>query len=221
MAGASHGKFGNDRLTLYTDRYNHCCMSDGGPSNTDNRNHILERALDLFARRGYDAVGVQEIAVAAQVTKPTLYHYFESKHGLLTAIVAVHGSPLRSAVRQAALYQQDLVMNLERVAFALVEQAKAQPVFYRLLLALYFAPPECEARAVAMDLLLDLQQCLEELFSAAVPQHGNMRGRQGAYAATYLGMLNTWIGIYLNDLSALDPPAIRAALKQYQHGIFS
>lgn len=187
----------------------------------DNRSTILERALDLFARRGYDAVGVQEIASVAGVTKPTLYHYFESKQGLLSAIVALHGEPLRAAVHLAAIYQKDLVMNLEQVAFALVDQARAQPVFYRLLLALYFSPPECEARSVAMSLLLDLQLCLEQLFAAAVPQHGNMRGRQAALAATYLGMLNTWIGIYLDDLSVFDRPAIRSALKQYQHGIFS
>ena len=32
-----------------------------------------------FMPRGYDAVGVQEIAQKAGITKPTLYYYFGSK----------------------------------------------------------------------------------------------------------------------------------------------
>ncbi len=32
---------------------------------------------------GYDAMGIQRIVEAARITKPTLYHYFGSKQGLL------------------------------------------------------------------------------------------------------------------------------------------
>ena len=48
----------------------------------ENREKILESALDLFFTKGYDAVGVEEIAERAGITKPTLYHYFGSKYGL-------------------------------------------------------------------------------------------------------------------------------------------
>lgn len=44
----------------------------------DNREKILNCALELFHARGYDAVGVQEIAEMAGVTKPTLYYYLET-----------------------------------------------------------------------------------------------------------------------------------------------
>lgn len=37
----------------------------------DNKEKILQCALELFYARGYDAVGVQEIAETAGVTKPT------------------------------------------------------------------------------------------------------------------------------------------------------
>lgn len=187
----------------------------------DNRRVLMERGLELFARRGYDAVGVQEIAEAAGVTKPTLYHYFESKQGLLRAIVAERGDGLLAAVRRAAAYRRDLLANLEAVACALTDAARAKPDFFRLLLASYFAPPESEARSVALELLTGLQAALEELFAAAVPEHGNMRGKQRQLAATYLGTVNTWIGFYLDDPAALDRPTVRAALKQFQHGIFS
>ena len=53
----------------------------------DNREQILETALDLFYTRGYDAVGVQEIAEKSGVTNPTLYYYFKSKYGLLEQLL--------------------------------------------------------------------------------------------------------------------------------------
>ena len=40
-----------------------------------NREKIVECALDLFCRKGYESVDVQEICTAAGVTKPTLYYY--------------------------------------------------------------------------------------------------------------------------------------------------
>ena len=49
----------------------------------DNRELLLNTALELFHAKGYDAVGVQEIVDRAGVTKPTLYYYFGSKLGLL------------------------------------------------------------------------------------------------------------------------------------------
>ena len=58
----------------------------------------MQKALQLFYEKGYDAIGVQEIADAAGVTKPTLYHYFGSKYGLLETVArvelcAVEGRP--------------------------------------------------------------------------------------------------------------------------------
>ena len=47
------------------------------------RETILAGALDLFADRGYSGVGVEELAASAGVTKPTLYHYFGNKQGVL------------------------------------------------------------------------------------------------------------------------------------------
>jgi len=53
----------------------------------DNRQRLIDCALYLFSQRGYDAVAVREIVEAAGVTKPTLYHYFNSKRGLLEAVL--------------------------------------------------------------------------------------------------------------------------------------
>ncbi len=46
----------------------------------DNKEVLLQVALDLFHAKGYDAVGIQEIVDKAGVTKPTLYYYGSLTH---------------------------------------------------------------------------------------------------------------------------------------------
>lgn len=50
-------------------------------------NHILDVAEALFVRDGYQAVSVEAIARAAQISKKTIYSQFENKAGLLSAVV--------------------------------------------------------------------------------------------------------------------------------------
>jgi AcrR family transcriptional regulator len=46
---------------------------------------IQEKALDLFDARGFDAVTIEEIADAAQVSPSSVYRYFGTKEGILVA----------------------------------------------------------------------------------------------------------------------------------------
>ncbi|HYY30714.1 MAG TPA: TetR/AcrR family transcriptional regulator, partial [Chthoniobacterales bacterium] len=63
---------------------------------------LLDTALDLFSRRGYEGTGVQEIVATAGVTKPTLYHYFGSKIGVLNALLDRDGKQLLAQLQEAA-----------------------------------------------------------------------------------------------------------------------
>src|SRR5690606_31082804 len=46
---------------------------------------IQERALDLFDERGFDAVTIEEVAAAAEVSPSSVYRYFGTKEGILVA----------------------------------------------------------------------------------------------------------------------------------------
>ncbi len=48
---------------------------------------ILAAAEELFSRRGFDAVSMNEIAEAAGVSKANIFHHFESKNALYLAVV--------------------------------------------------------------------------------------------------------------------------------------
>ena len=187
----------------------------------ENRAHLLDCALTLFAARGYDAVGVQEIVEAAGVTKPTLYYYFNSKRGLLNILLDEWFTPLTAAVRQAAEYQGDLVMSLRGVMLAFFNFAVENPAFYRLQLALYFASPESEPNQAVSQFSIEQYRLVEEMFVRASEQHGNLKGRHGTYAATFIGLINTYIGLFLNDHIVLNEPLVYKAVQQFMYGIFS
>ena len=66
----------------------------------DNKEKILECALNLFYQKGYDAVGVQEIVTAVGITKPTLYYYYKSKYGLLESLLSEKCNRMNEQLRE-------------------------------------------------------------------------------------------------------------------------
>jgi AcrR family transcriptional regulator len=187
----------------------------------DNRSLILEKALELFAARGYNGVGVQEIAEAAGITKPTLYHYFGSKQGLFSALLSAHQQPLLESIRGAAAYYGDLPQSLESLTRAYFLFATENPVFYRLQLALYFGPRSSEAWQMVVSGNEAQQQVVESLFLSAVQRYGNIRGRHRLIATTLIGTINTCIGLWLNGFVELDETLLTQILRQFQYGIYS
>ena len=190
--------------------------------NPDNRAAILRHALRLFAARGYDAVGVQEIAEAAGVTKPTLYHYFGSKEGLLETLLAENLAGLLAEVEAAAAYHGDLTGTLTALTAAYFEFAREHATFYHWQLALVFAPPESAPARLTRQFNEAQHALLRDLFERAAIDHGNMRGRARRYAVTLRGMIDTYIGLALNGYAHLDDATmLRDAVHQFQHGIYS
>ncbi len=187
----------------------------------DNRTRILACSLQLFADQGYDAVGVQEIVDTAGITKPTLYHYFGSKHGLLDALLSEHFERLNQRIREAALYTHNLPLTLRNLVTAYFGYAQEYPTFYRLQLALWFAPQKSEAHQLVFRWNFEQYQIVEQVFLAAALDHGNMKGRHRAYATTLVGMINTYIGMALNGHTQLNEALVSQALHQFQHGIYS
>jgi AcrR family transcriptional regulator len=59
-------------------------MSNGHPTA---KQRLFDAAVSLFARRGYSAVGVREIAAAAGANLSTISYYYGGKAGLLSAII--------------------------------------------------------------------------------------------------------------------------------------
>jgi TetR/AcrR family transcriptional regulator len=186
-----------------------------------NRATISKTALRLFAERGYEAVGIAELCEASGITKPTLYHYFGSKRGLLDAIIEEGGGTLLKRVKSASAYAHDVKLGLESLAFAFALTAREEPDFARLRLSLSFAPPGSEGGQAALALNVAIFDQVEAFFRDAAGDHGNMRGRSEPFAAAFIGTIDTYVGLFLAGRSGLGEEILRGAVKQFMHGIFS
>ncbi len=187
----------------------------------NNQNTLLTCALDLFSLRGYDAVSVQEVVEAAGVTKPTLYHYFSSKRGLLNALIKKEGNLLIKEVQTASNYQGDLVSTLENIIRVYFTFAQRFPIWYRMHLSMYFSPPASETNQAIRPYTNIQKEVIERIFIEAANDHGNIRGRHARYAAGFLGAINAMIGLFLNDELDLTEERVFQTAHQFMHGIFS
>ncbi|MBE5937816.1 MAG: TetR/AcrR family transcriptional regulator [Lachnospiraceae bacterium] len=57
--------------------------------NMTTKEKILHAALTLFSERGYDGVGVDELAMHAGVKGPAIYYHFKGKDAILEGIVTI------------------------------------------------------------------------------------------------------------------------------------
>jgi len=82
-------------------------MSAGtGPAYTrlnvdERRRQLLDAGAVLFAENAYEEISMRDIARAAGVSKPLLYHYFPSKIDLFKAAVAEKAAELQRVIEPA------------------------------------------------------------------------------------------------------------------------
>src|SRR5947209_810031 len=64
----------------------------------ERRQQLLDAGARLFAERAYEEISMRQLAEAAGVSKPLLYHYFPSKIDLFKAAVAEKATELQQLI---------------------------------------------------------------------------------------------------------------------------
>lgn len=85
--------------------------------NVDQPRAILDAAVALFAKQGYQATTMSQIASAAGYSQSSLYYWYKSKEEMLDVIVENAGSSLHVAARIAQL-PDDKLTQLYAVLYA-------------------------------------------------------------------------------------------------------
>lgn len=199
---------------MYTIWYNNFVMQD-------NRARILQAALDLFSTKGYDSTGIQEIIDAVGITKPTLYHYFGSKEGLVRELLNTHFGAFNARLRESSYYAGDLVNTLEKLTGSLFDFATKNKGFYLFYTSMLFTPKESESGRIIDRYVRENTRIIEEMFIRAGEHHGNLKGRQKAYTISFLGMMNGYILSSFDGECTLDAGLVHRAVKQFLYGIFA
>ena len=190
----------------------------------DNRKNILEKALQLFYEKGYDAIGVQEIADAAGVTKPTLYHYFGSKYGLLQAVALEGYADLKTGMAEATEYRGDLPANLEQLTNFYFRFCSTHEAYYKLMMAMMYSAKESDTYKAIQPYMSEIIAMMTQLFLSAGNVIGNMRGRQEQYSIVFFGLLNSYMLYWFNkspeERPALSEHQAYELVHQFLHGIY-
>lgn len=109
------------RLSIDTSRFEvHTAVtvSEPGPGAEiqDSRCRIVRVSHDLFVEHGYRAVSMQQIADAACIKKPTLYHHFRDKEDLFVTVMDMVFTRSREAIVAALVPGMTLREQLRNVA---------------------------------------------------------------------------------------------------------
>lgn len=209
----------------YTERYT-VIISKKGRGGMENRERILDCALRLFYQKGYDAVGIQEICQEAGVTKPTMYHYFGSKYGLLETLLKQQFEDLLLSLEQAAQFRGSVENMLRDFAAVLFDFVKAKNKAYLLFMSLAYSARENETYRAVYPYISRLYYLTVQMFEQALPVLGNMNGRQEQFAIGFLGLLNHYILFLgyrdlLDEKNAVPEERRNSLVHQFMHGIYS
>ncbi|KRE14652.1 hypothetical protein ASE66_14975 [Bosea sp. Root483D1] len=86
----------------------------------EKRHQILEGAHAVFTARGFDAASMNDIAAAANVSKGTLYVYFEDKEHLFVALIEREREKQKQGMYEALAEEPDLTLALTSFGTGLV-----------------------------------------------------------------------------------------------------
>ena len=94
---------------------------------------ILERSAALFAAHGYTATSLGEVADALGMSRPALYHYFNSKDEILARIIDEMTKAGRQALADADIATGPADETLARLVRCLIVPIAQSPGRYRML----------------------------------------------------------------------------------------
>ena len=167
----------------------------------DQRDMILAQAGLLFARRGYPATSMNQVAEACGLSKATLYHYYKDKYTLLVNIAEAHVTRLAAIVEEVAARRMPAEQRMRELILSLVrEYATAQSAHRVLTEDVKFLEPDDRQR------VLDQERAVVRGFSrAVVALRPDLEGTVMGMPLTMLlfGMIN-WMFTWMKPEGPLD-----------------
>jgi AcrR family transcriptional regulator len=92
----------------------------------DRRQALISAALELFNTRPYDEVSVDDIAAAAGMSRPLVYHYYGGKGGLFISALRQTGDDVVAAISKAGTDDPDKWLAAGLAAF--FDHVQANPI---------------------------------------------------------------------------------------------
>jgi AcrR family transcriptional regulator len=145
------------------------------------RTQLIEIARGVFAKRGYEATSMEEIASRAKVSKPIVYEHFGGKEGLYAVLVDREMEHVVTRIADAITTGTPRE-RVERAALAFLSYVRDQR-----------DAPVALARGGMSSLLNDVAERVADVFSANFKRAGYDPKSAPIYAHALVGMV-TFVG---------------------------
>lgn len=133
----------------------------------ERRARIIAAAVSTFARNGYDATKMDDIAAGAEVTKPVLYDHFASKQALFLAVLQSIRDGLLARGKKIVRGNAGPEEKFRRAVDAFMEFAEQAPDAARVLLTVPASDPV--AAKVSREVQAGASAGIAALLAKAMP----------------------------------------------------
>jgi TetR/AcrR family transcriptional regulator, fatty acid metabolism regulator protein len=124
----------------------------------DKRRHLLDAAVRVFARKGFHASRVGDIAEEAGVAHGLLYHYFKSKDQVLEAVFHENWSILIARIESVEETDEPAADQLRHIAAIVLRTWLHLPDVVRVVIQEFGRSPELAERIGELTLPIDAIQ---------------------------------------------------------------
>ena len=151
-----------------------------------NAERILRDGWELFQQKGYLGVSVEELCQRCEITKPTLYYYFQSKENLFVEILIYRLRGFHEVIEQPGKLQE----RLERIAAAMFDSFQKEYSYLVRDLEHIRFPENCQRveDAFAAEIFLPLT----DLMDSAI-RSGQLRGDPRFLTQVFGGLVDSFI----------------------------
>ncbi len=187
----------------------------------ERRREILEAALHVFAKRGFDKATVDEVAERAGISKGAIYLYYKNKDALFFSLFEQKMDEAREPITEAMRSATSLPDLARKVVTAQLEFLQSNQEFFRIF--------SSEQARFDLDFQSDFRRLLRRRFNAYIGDLGKAIGRfigpeketlSRDLALSLIGMMNThttdWI---VNHRSEPLTAKIDLIVSLFLHGV--
>ena len=148
----------------------------------DKRRLLLDSAVKVFARKGYHAARVGDIAEEAGVAYGLLYHYFDSKEDVLRSVFRETWRALIETIKSVETVEDDPREQLRKVAEILLRSWHRAPDLVRVLV---LEVTRSQHLAQEMDEIVASFRAIQEIVERGQAD-GSIRADLDARLASYV-----------------------------------
>lgn len=164
------------------------------PDYEQRREAIVERAVELFATKGFQGASVAELAVACGASKSLFYHYYASKEDVLYAVMASHIDQLAQDVDEVLARKGKPAEHLDRLIHAFMRHYVGAAARQKVLLNELGSLPERE-RDIIVAKQRGIIEAVQALLVKIYPGLRKNPARARVQTMLLFGMINwthTW-----------------------------